>query len=269
MKRKVVLWLGAIFVLLWTFSPIYWTFRLAIAPHYEPLTIPYTFYPRAITLNNFLFVLSNPMVMLGLRNSLIIASITTVLTMLISIPSAYSLGRYRFRFRHGLLFLILIARSYPDVAMIPFFYFLYSRLGLIGTHIGLVVLHLTITLPFAVWLLMGTFSGLSPSLEHSARMDGLNRWELMYKILLPMSSSAVIATFAIVFLLSWNEFTFAQIFTSATKALTLSTAIYNGMGILTISSTSTLISISPTVVLAILVGKYIRRLNIVTGAAGT
>ena len=250
--RKVALCVGAVFVLLWTFSPIYWALRLALAPHVEPLTLPYTFYPRLLTLDNFRFVLSDPRVILGLRNSLIIASTTTVLTMLIAIPSAYSLGRYRFRFRHGFLFLILAARSYPEVALIAPFYILYSRLGLIGTHIGMVICHLTITLPFAVWLLMGTFSGLSPSLENAARIDGLNRWELMFKVLLPMSSSAVVANFAIAFLLSWNEFTFAQTFTSGTRAITLSTAVYMGAGIMSLSSAAALISFSPTIILVVL-----------------
>lgn len=267
--RKVALYIGTVFILLWTFTPIYWALRLALAPHVEPLTLPYTFYPRMVTLDNFIFVLQDPRVLLGLRNSLIIASATTAITMLIAIPSAYSLGRYRFRFRHGFLFLILVARSYPEVALISPFYMLYSRLGLFGTHIGMVICHLTITLPFAVWLLLGTFSGLSPSLEHSARMDGLNRWELMFKVLLPMSSSAVVANFAIVFLLSWNEFTFAQVFTSGTGAITLSTAVYMGAGVMSLSSAAALISFTPTIILVVLFGRFIRRLNIVTGAAGT
>jgi multiple sugar transport system permease protein len=249
----------------------------------EMVTVPTHLYPHVPTLNNLRAVLGfnsigldgkevlpsghARMIKLGLRNSVLIASLVTVLTIIISMPVAYAMGRLNFRYKTPLLAAILGARSYPPIAVVIPFFILYLRLGLLGSIRGLVIVYLSASVPLAIWIMMGFFGSLPQSAEWEARMDGCTRWQAFTRVLMPMSLPGLAATAIISFLSVWNEFNFAWILAGGSNATTLPVEV-SGMFVLTFGSpneaaAATAIAILPPLLLAYFFQGYIKNLNIV------
>ena len=155
---------------------------------------------------------------------MIVASLTTVLTLLVVVPVAYTFARLEFRFKTALLMAILLSVAVPPVSTLIPFYALFTRLGLTGTHLGLVLVNLTITIPFVSWMLMGYFKNL-PEVEKLAQVDGFGRMETILRIIVPLSRSGLTVAAVVAFLFSWNEFVFATILVNGTDAVTLPAAV--------------------------------------------
>ena len=281
-KKSILLWIVAIVVLIWTFIPIYWLINMALMFNRELLTFPTHFWPHEPTLSNLVRVVGgswigpkgdmlgpaghSPSIIRGFKNSLIIASAMTIITMFIALPVAYAFGRFTFKFKNTLLFCIIFSRAYPPIALaIPFFY-LFRVLDLIGTLRGLVILYMTLTIPMIVWIMMGIFAGFSDDMERVARLDGLTRWQAFYKVFIPMSRSAIAAAAAIAWLTAWNEFTWALIMNSASSAETLGPALSGMFVIVALPAEMTaagVYAIIPPAIVGLLMQKRIRRLNVV------
>ena len=185
--RQIVIYAAALFFVIWTVIPIYWMFNISIMYRIHVQTRPAYFFPEEPTLFNYKRLLGwdeivgyggkvyGPsghanLVVRGLQNSLIISVITVIVTMIISLPVAYAMGRLKFRFKNALLFGILFSRSYPPIAMVIPFFILTQRLGLRGTYVGMVILYLSITIPLVVWIMMGFFT--------PARRSAMPSWSL-------------------------------------------------------------------------------------------
>jgi multiple sugar transport system permease protein len=283
LTRNVVIYGFAILVLVWTVVPIYWLLNMTFMHRVEMVTVPTHLYPHEPTTFNFRRVLGfssldpsgnivppsghSEMIRLGLMNSLILASTATVLTIFISMPVAYAMGRLKFKYKNSLLFAILGSRSYPPIAVVIPFFMLYQNLGLIGTHHGLVIIYLSATVPLAVWVMMGFFSSLPRSVEQEARLDGCTRWQAFTRVLLPMSWPGLAATAIISFLSVWNEFNFAFFLAGGSKATTLPPEIA-GMFVLTFGSVNeaaaaTALAVVPPLILAYIFQGRFKNLNIV------
>jgi len=281
--RRSIIYLVALFVLVWTVIPIYWLFNMTFMHRVEMVTIPTHLYPHTPTTNNLRAVLGYTsvgldgktvppsgharMIKLGLRNSVFVASIVTILTIIIAMPVAYAIGRLNFRYKTPLLVAILGARSYPPIAVVIPFFIMFLRLGILGTIHGLVIVYLSASVPLAVWVMMGFFGSLPQGAEWEARVDGCTRWQAFVKVLLPMSMPGLAATAIISFLSVWNEFNFAWILAGGSKATTLPVEV-SGMFVLTFGSVNeaaaaTALAILPPLLLAYFFQGYIKNLNIV------
>ncbi len=281
--RGILIYSLAALILVWTLVPIYWLLNMTLMYRVEMVTLPTHLYPHTPTLSNFQRVLGfasqSPtgetmppsghaeMIKLGLANSLILSCVVTILTVIIAMPVAYALGRLTFKHKNALLFAILGSRSYPPIAVVIPFFMLYLRLGLTGTHQGLVLIYLSATVPLAVWVMMGFFSSLPRSAEQEARIDGCTRWQAFSRVLLPMSWPGLAATAIISFLSVWNEFNFAFFLAGGSKATTLPPEVA-GMFVLTYGSVNeaaaaTALAIVPPLVLAYIFQGRIKSLNIV------
>jgi len=203
----------------------------------------------------------------GLKNSLIVAVVVTVLTLLVALPVAYAMARYKFRYKNALLFGILASRSYPAfAALIPFFV-MYQALGLLGTIPGLVLLHLSITIPLVVWIMVGLFAALPRFAEWEARLDGCSRFGAFWRVMVPMAASGIAAAALIAFVTSWSEFAFALVLTGGTDAQTLPPVIagmfYQAFGEPGELAAAALLGIIPPLVLASIFQRRIRQLNMI------
>ena len=130
-------------------------------------------------------------------------------------PLAYVFARLDFPHKSKLLFAILLAVALPPVSTLIPFYAMYVRLGLAGTLTGLVIVTLTVTVPFVTWMLIGYFRNLPP-VERLARVDGFSRLETFWRILLPLGRSGIAVAAVIAFLFSWNEYTYALVLVNGT-----------------------------------------------------
>jgi multiple sugar transport system permease protein len=267
--------------LLWTLTPLYWIVRLAFETNSELATFPPYLIPPHPQLGAFYNVLGYTFqtstgvllkasgqagqVILGLRNSLILAVLVTLATMLVVVPLAYVFARLTFAHRGKLLAAILLSVSLPPVSTLIPFYTLYVQLNLIGTLAGLLIVTLTITIPIVTWMLIGFFRNL-PLVENLGRIDGLSRGYIFLRVFVPMARSGIGIAAVIAFLFSWNEYVYAQVLVTGSRAVTLPAATSGFLfqdaqpTHLAACLTMTLI---PPVILAFFLQRHISELNIV------
>ena len=280
--RRILVYVLAALLVIWTLIPMYWLLNMSLMFKTEFLAVPTHLYPHDPTISNYsrLFgataigpggaelpvIGQASMIQNGLRNSVIVALIVTALTMLVSLPVAYALGRLDFRGRTAMLFAIITSRSYPPIAIIIPFVLLYSQIGLQGTTRGLVLIYLTLTIPLVVWVMTGFFASLPRTVEAAARVDGNTRWQAFYRVILPMSWPGIAVTTAICFMVCWNEFAFSQFLAAGSDAQTLPPAIatfFFQISQPTEMAAVSLIAIIPPALLAYLFQSRIRNLNLV------
>ncbi len=240
MKTSYRRYLAIAAALVWTVVPIYWFIKMAfVTPaeivYFPPRLFPQELQPAAlynvlgfdyVTESGTLFGASGQakQVIFGIRNSFIISVAVTVITMLVVFPLAYVFGRLNFPHKTKLLFAILLAVALPPISTLIPFYIMFIQLDLDGTLFGMVLVILTITIPFVTWMMIGYARNLPP-IEPLARIDGFSRVETFIRIIVPMARSGIAVGAAISFLFAWNEYAFASVLVNGTNANTLSTAI--------------------------------------------
>lgn len=164
-----------------------------------------------------------------LRNSLIIASVSTVLSVTLGVLSAYAFSRFRIPGEGDLLFFILSTRMLPPVVVTIPIFLMYRELGLYDTHIGMILLYTAFNLSFSVWLLKGFIDEIPKEYEEAALVDGYTRMQAFRKIVLPQAVTGIAATTVFSFIFAWNEYAFALMLTSD-KARTAPPSIPSVLG---------------------------------------
>jgi multiple sugar transport system permease protein len=158
-------------------------------------------------------------------NSLIVASAATALTLIIGSLAGFAFSRFKFPGRGAFLLLFLLSQMLPGASVVvPLFQFM-SEAGLYDTHIGLILIHTALLLPFVIWLLYGFFSSIPREIEEAALIDGCSRVAALRRVLLPLALPGLGATAMFAFLGSWNEFFFALILTNSDSARTIPVGI--------------------------------------------
>jgi multiple sugar transport system permease protein len=280
--RKVLTYVLALVLVIWTLVPIYWLLNMSFMVKSELLSVPTHLIPHEPTFSNYIRLFGGtatgpngdellpvgqaPALKRGLVNSAIVASVVTALTMLVALPVAYALGRLNFRGRTAMLFAIITTRSYPPIAIVIPFAYLYIDWKLQGTLRGLIIIYFTLTVPFVVWVMTGFFSSLPRTVEAAARIDGNTRLQAFYRVILPMSWPGIAVSTAICFMVCWNEFAFASFLTAGSEAQTFPPvlpAMFFQISMPTEMAAASIIGIIPPAVLAYLFQRRIRSLNLV------
>lgn len=199
-------------------APIVWIFLAAFKTYVDVFQLKLLFRP---TLENFATVFAPPY-HLGdkLWNSAVVALATTALAVPPATAAAYAFSRFRLRGERLVLVVILATQFVPAAAVVLPFFLLFRDLGLLDTKLALVVVHLSIVMPFAVWMIKGCIDGLSQDSEEAAMVDGAGRLRVIADIVAPAAAPGIIAAAIFCFIISWNDFLFALILTTD-KAVTL------------------------------------------------
>ncbi|MGQ9786736.1 MAG: carbohydrate ABC transporter permease [Anaerolineae bacterium] len=209
--------------------PIFWMLSVAIKPAQEIFCFPPTFLPAEPTLENFQKAL-NPVFLRYAFNSVLVASSTTVLTLVFAVLSSYSFSRLHFRGRKPLLVVILLTQLLPlAVLIVPMFRIL-SNIGLINTYPALIIAYLTFTVPVAVWFLRSFFYSIPYELEEAAMIDGCTRLRAFLTIILPLSLPGISATGTYVFFVTWQELLFSLAFMTSKSMRTLPVGVLDFIG---------------------------------------
>jgi multiple sugar transport system permease protein len=280
--RRVLTYFCAILLAVWTLVPIYWLLNMSFMFQTELLSVPTHLYPHDPNLSNYVRIFGGsadgptgepllpvgqaPALKRGLVNSAIAALTVTALTMLVALPVAYALGRLRFRGKTAMLFAIITTRSYPPIAIVIPFAYLYIRWELQGTLRGLMLIYFTLTVPMVVWVLTGFFASLPRTVEAAARVDGNTRFQAFYRVILPMAWPGIAVATAISFMVCWNEFAFAQFLTAGSNAQTfppILPAMFFQISMPTEMAAASIVGIVPPAILAYLFQRRIRSLNLV------
>ena len=177
-----------------------------------------------LTLENYKKIFTDVNIAFYLKNSAIVAGVTTVLSLLLAIPTAYSFSRFRFLGKDLLAYLFIAIMVAPLIALVYPFLVVANQFGLNDTHLGLILFYLPWNVPFAVWMLRTFVSDVPQELEDSAQVDGCTRMGAFARITAPLLVPGFFTTGVFIFIGAWNEFVIAFFLTS-TKARTLPTTI--------------------------------------------
>lgn len=175
----------------------------------------------AFTLEHFRAVLGGESFWLWTRNSLVVALGTTLVGLLLAIPAGYAFSRYQFAGRKGAMFVFMLIQMFPGIIILVPYFMVMKTLGLLNTSLGLIVAYSVTALPLCVWMLKGFFDAVPRALEEAALLDGCNRVEVFFFVVLPLSLPAVAITALFSFLTAWNEFLLALVFNTSNDAYTL------------------------------------------------
>ena len=206
----------------------------------------------------------------GLTNIMIVAPIVMVITILATVPASYALGRLRVRGKTFLILALLASRSLPPVSVALPYFFLFSQIGLRTSLLGIIIVHLTITIPIITWVLTGFFSALPRDLERAARIDGCSRSGAFLRVVLPMAAPGIAASAVIAFLFSWNDFFFSWLISQGTPAATYNAQLsgfFNFQNEPAMFAAAVTLQVILAAIVAAVLQKYIVRLRIVDPGA--
>lgn len=227
---RLIFYVLVAIILLYTLVPFYWAVRSAFMPVDELTATPVRYFPTSPTLGNFRDVLANIQFQRALINSAIVSISVTLLALIVGAFAAYALGRFKFKGRTPVLYLILSMTMFPQIAILGSLFQMVNQLGLYNRLGSLVLTYLVFTLPFTVWVLTSFFRQLPASLEEAAYVDGATPFQTFYKVLLPLAGPGLVTTGLLAFIGAWNEFLFAVSFTQTPEHRTVPPAIANFAG---------------------------------------
>ena len=220
--KEVLFYAGAVALCLPPLFVFVWMILTGLKTGVQNISYPPLFV-FAPTLENFRAVFEQYNFFRYLMNSLIIAVLATGTSLVLGLPAAYSIAKYR-QGRIGIL--ILIARMTPFVSYLLPWYIIFRYLGLIDTYTALATTHLIITMPMVIWLMVSFFEGMPGELEDAAMIDGCSRWQSFIRIVLPLMRNGIATAAIMAFIFSWNQFLFSLIL-SGPKTKTVPVAVYN------------------------------------------
>jgi multiple sugar transport system permease protein len=267
-RRTLLLTLLGIAVTLYIVAPFCWLVLTSFMHEQDALSVPPQWIPHHPTLENYatFFHPSGTRAIVGARaaeetlpgmvNSLLAALGTAAMNLVLGTLTGYSLARFRFRGRGGLLGLYLGSRMLPGIALITL-----KNFGLLDHLSALIVTYVTFTLPFTIWLLKNYFQTIPRTLEEAAFMDGASWFQMLTRVLLPAAMPGLVAAAMFAFMTAWNDYLFAVILTSTTASKTLPVVVAGFATDVTtertLMATSGVLAIVPPLALAFLFQRLI------------
>ncbi|XVS66926.1 carbohydrate ABC transporter permease [Actinosynnema sp. CA-299493] len=222
--KRVLTFAGLGLILVYCLAPFYW---MAVSAFRRPSDqFELTALPAPFSLDNLTAVFA-PAVGFGrsLLNSLVVAGVTTILTLVIGVSAAYALARLRFRFKNAVAALIIATSMFPGISLLVPLLALFTDIGWINTYQSMIVPSLSFALPLAVWNLTAFFRQMPEELEQAAMIDGCTRGQAFRKVILPLAAPGIFTTAIITFIAAWNEFIIALSMVNDSSMQTATVAI--------------------------------------------
>lgn len=222
MRKAVTITLLVIVMAIIVF-PFIWILVTSFKPD-EYILVPGNIVPPTFTFKHFEMSLTGGIIR-NFGNSLVVAVVTTLITISISSTGAYALTRFAFRGKGGMGWWVAVSYLMPSVVLVYPLYLFLAQLGLVNTLSGLIVTYLSFALPFCIWYLRGFFLGIPKTIEEAALVDGCNYFQTLVRIVLPVTLPGIVAIATIVFMLCWNELLFAITFINSESIKTIPAAL--------------------------------------------
>ena len=236
---KLPFWLLILAIAVYALFPFYWAVRSAITPDSQLFSTPIAYFPSHPTWAHFHDALSSNFFRRALLNSTIVAGSVTLLSLAIGSIAAYALGRFRFRGRSFVLYLMLSMTIFPQIAILGALYTMFSGFHIVGpidfpklydTAWALVFSYMIFTLPFTIWVLTSFMRALPGDLEEAAYVDGATPLQVFWKVLLPLIAPGLVTTGLLAFIAAWNEYLYAVSFIQSPSHYTVPVAIVSFTG---------------------------------------
>lgn len=212
--RVLFLYLPIMLFLIFLLFPFYWMLVTSLKTSQEIRMLPIVYFPSSPSLDSYRYLFEQFNFLHPLRNSLYVAVLTTIISLTVSTLAAYAFSRFRFRGRNFFMSLFLLNNMFPTVLLLIPLFTIMRSIKLLYTPYSLVLSYTTFTIPFSIWLLHGYLSDLPLTIEEAAMVDGASRPKAFLTVLLPILIPCILATGVYIFMQSWNEYTFAVLFTN-------------------------------------------------------
>ncbi len=266
-RYRIFVHVAALAVSVLILAPFVWMALASVSLPADLIARPYRWVPAHLDFSRYgdLFAGRGSDVVASFRqsllNSTIVAGCTVVIAMAVGILGAYAFAILRFRFRRLTLIVFLTTYMLPPIALLIPLYLIMSSAGLLDSKLGLVIIYSSYVTPFVLWILSNYFLTIPAELEEAARVDGCSRMGALFRVMLPVARPGLFATIMFAFLLVWDEFLYALIFTSTRNAQTIPVAIANFTGRYStdfgLVAAGGLIASVPPVLLAIAFQRYV------------
>lgn len=225
-RSRILLWALLAFTLVLYGFPFVYLLLTSFKTPLEAIAVPPRVMPSMWTLENYVSALTRQGVEAALINSVVTALVSTALSLVLAVPAAYAITRFRTPSGRVFVLAALVTRMVPTIAVGAPLVEVMRNLGLTDTSFGLALAHTTISLPLSIWLMTSFFEAVPVELSEAAQVDGCNRLQAMLRVMLPVVSGGLAVTAIFAFLASWNEFLFSLLLTSV-RAQTTPVVIAN------------------------------------------
>ena len=227
---RVLLYLVVIDICLLILYPYFVMFCTALKSRAEIFSINGTVLPIEPLWSNFLDIWTLAPIARYMLNSLLVAGGSTIIAIICGIPAAYALSRMKFKGQTAFLGFVIISQMFAPVVLLIGIYKVLATMGLTDSILGLVFINAAFNQAFTIWLLRGTFLGISAEMEQAAKIDGCNKFQAMFRVLLPVAAPGIVTTLIFIFINAWNEYTVALCIISSNvlKPITVGINIFNG-----------------------------------------
>ena len=228
--RKMLLYFVVFDICMLILYPYFVMFCTALKSRNEIFSMNATVLPINALWENFVDIWTLAPMGKYMMNSVIIAGGSTLIAMVCGIPAAYALARMKFKGQTVFLGFIIVSQMFSPVVLLIGIYKVMQTLNMTNSLLGLIFINAAFNQAFTIWLLRGTFMSISEEMEQAAKIDGCNRMQSMFKVLLPMAAPGIVTTLIFIFINAWNEYTVAlcRISTDTLKPLTVGINIFNG-----------------------------------------
>lgn len=230
--KKAIFWVFVytccIIIAAFALVPFLWAVSTSFKTEVATYSMNPTFIPNPLTWENYKQVLGDKTMMSYFKNTVIVAIVSTLISMLVAIFGAYGFSRYKFPGRTPLLYSILFTRVLPRVSLLVPFYVTLSHFNLVNTYQGLILVYLIIGMPITIWLLKGYIDALPYEVEEAAVVDGCGPLQVLFRIVVPVVAPAIASIGMFAFILAWNEFLFPLLIAkdSSTRPISVGLAFY-------------------------------------------
>ena len=270
--KQIGLTLICLLIIIIVLLPFLWVIVSSFKSYADVQKVPIEYFPKQPTLETYKFILfdyrfgSWPNYLL---NSLKIAVITTIIVTALSALSGYAFSRFKFKGAAPLLLLLLVSQMFPGPSILIPIYKLIDQINLLDTHFALILVDIAFTLPFAVWMSIGSYENIPSDLEEAAYIDGCGIFEAYWRVIFPVSKIGLISVALYTFIIAWAEFVFSLVILETQEKMTVALKLGSMVSEITvhwneISAATVLVSI-PLLVFFMWAQKYFIK-GIVAGA---
>jgi ABC-type glycerol-3-phosphate transport system permease component len=258
-RRIALAALAGALLSVWAF-PVLWALLTSFKSERDVLAYPplLVFEPTLANYREVLFGAST--ILPNLASSMVVATATTLLTMLFAIPAAYALGRLRYPGKRPSGFYVLATQMLPPVGLIIPYYLALQRVGGLDTYAGMITIYLTFSLPFAIWLMVSYFEDVPFEMEEAALLDRAGRVRALWHVILPQVKGGIAVTTIFVFLNAWNEFLFAVVL-GGNRVRPVTVAMFNFISVEQTQwarlAAGAMVAMAPVIILGLLAQRHI------------
>ncbi|WP_081161167.1 carbohydrate ABC transporter permease [Ensifer aridi] len=246
--------------------PGLWIVLASFRPTVEIMAKPPVWIPQDLSLDAYVAMFSGVgqggiPVIDYFSNSLIVSITSTVISLAIGMAGGYAFARFRFRAKSSIFLGLMLTRTVPGIALSLPLFFVYSKLGIIDTHFGLILAYVALNVPFTIWLIDGFFRQVPKDLAEAAQIDGCTRWQAFWQVEFPLAGPGIASAGIFAFLTSWNEFALASQLTRSINSKTLPVGLLDYTAEFTIDwrgmCALAVVMIIPALVLTFIVQKHL------------